>query len=308
MSGSSGGGGYQPQDNSLQIEMMRQQSAAAETARQDKLKEEARTKFTSDLETAAKGAKQTGLNYLGQRGLSADSYGSIIDSIIGNTRLKVPDLSTNVGQYFTDDTFASGLDNYQATQRGNYTGQVNSKFAPGFEKSLISDSADDSIINSILNTQRGGAQQQLDFNRARGLLNDSGYNEAQQELGRQESAGRSTLNNIGNSVLGTKRQGLLDIRGNAGNAASGYTLGQAAPNFDTYYNEAKTRAAGDLSDLEGSIRSSLGGTNLFDVPTALAKGGTMQGPMNLTTAETIPGLPTIQKKQTNRGLGSTGNF
>lgn len=307
---SGGGGSPAPvQDNSLQVEMAREQAAKDAQAAQDAKDAQAKVDFQTKLGTAVTGAKQTGLDYLGQRGLSADQYGSVIDSIIGNTKLKVPDLDANPGSYFTDDTFASGLDNYQTMQRNNNTAKVNSTFAPGFDKSLISDNSDDNIINSILGNQRTTAQQQLDFNRARGILNDSGYNTAMGALDSQGSAGLSTLSGIGDSILGKDRSQLNDIKGDAGTTASNWTLGGAAFDPTGYYTDATTKADALKGSLDGDIRSALGSTNLFDVAGAIAKGGTAQGPINLTTADTTPGIPFSQKKtQQGRGLGSTGVF
>lgn len=310
MSGGGGsGGGQMPQDNSIQLEMMRQSAADREQQRQDRLKEQAKADFKTGLETAVSGARNTGRNYFAQRGLAPDDHASLIDSIIGDTRLKVPELDSNPASYFTSDAFASGIDNFQNVKRSNLTGKVNSTFAPGFEKSLIADSADDSIIDSILGSQRQNAQQQIDFNRKRGILNDSGYATVMNEFGGQENAARSTLTGIGDSILGKKRQDLLNVRGDAGNAASGYMLGSPEPDVSTYYKQAQDKAASGLGDLEGSIRSALGSTTLFDVPTLLQKGGTAQGPINVTTANADTSLPFDPKKSnTKRGLGGTGVF
>jgi hypothetical protein len=186
---------------------------------------------------------------------------------------------------------------------------VNSTFTPGFDTSLLEDTADDGILNSILGSQRTNAETQLDFNRKRGLLNDSGYNEALNDLNRQGSAGMATLTGIGDSVLGKGRQQLNNIKGEAGTAASGYTLGMPEFSVDPYYSRANEKANTLKGSLEGDIRSALGGTNLFDVASAIGKGGTAQGPINLTTADTTPGVPYLQKKtQAGRGLGSTGVF
>lgn len=311
MSGGGGGGGIQmqPQDNSIQLEMMRQAAADREIARQEALKQQQKAEFKTNLETAVSGARNTGRDYFAQRGLSPDNYAGLIDSIIGDTRLKVPELDSNPASYFTSDAFASGIDNFQNVKRANLSGKVNSTFAPGFEKSLISDTADDSIIDSILGTQRNNALQQVDFNRKRGVLNDVGYQTVMNELGGQENAARSTLTGIGDSILGKKRQDLLNIRGDAGNAAAGYMLGQNEPDIANYFSQAQTKANTGLGDLEGSIRSALGSTNLFDIPTLLQKGGTAQGPINVTTAGANTALPFDPKKSNaKRGLGSDGVF
>jgi hypothetical protein len=308
----SGGGSpavQAPQDNSIQLEQMRQSEAQRERERIAAEKAQAKTDFQASLGTAVSGARNTGRDYFAQRGLAPDDYASLIDSIIGDTRLKVPELDANPASYFTSDAFASGIDNAQNVKRSNLTGKVNSTFAPGFEKNLISDTADDSILESILGGQRGQAQQQIDFNRKRGVLNDAGYSTVMSELGGQENAARATLTGIGDSILGKNRQDLLNIRGDAGNAASGFQFGMPEPNVNDYYTQAQTKAQSGIGGLEGSIRSALGSTNLFDVPTLLQKGGTAQGPINLTTADASTALPFDPKKSnTKRGLGSTGVF
>lgn len=252
------------------------------------------------------GAASTGIGVLQSMGLPNDP--SLINSITNDITQNVPLLDSNPAKYFTPDAYTGGINKYQEQQRTGYTRGVNNTFAPGFEQNLLPDSSINSIVDSILGTQRGQAQQTLDFNKKRGLLNDTGYAAANQDLTGQESAGRSTLMGIGDSVLGKDRQGLLNIKGDAGNAASNYLYGSPAPDTAGAYSRAQSRAGTDLSGLEGSIRSALGGTNLFDVPTALQKGGTGQGPVNLTTAPVF--MPGTDKKNTNtgRGLGSTGVF
>lgn len=307
----SGGGPStaQPQDNSIQLEQMRQAAADRETKRIADEKAQNKLDYDKRLGTAVEGARITGRDYFASRGLSSDTYGSLLDSIINDTKLKVPELDTKPGSYFTTDAFESGLSNAEKVKRANFTGKVDTTFDPGFEKRLISDTADDSILDSILGTQRGEAQKQIDFNRARGVLNDSGYATVQNELKGQEGAARSTLTGIGDSILGKKRQDLLNIRGDAGKAATGYTFGAPDINVDNYYKDAQSKATSGLSDLEGSIRASLGSTSLFDVPTLLQKGGTAQGPINVTTAGADTSLPFDPKKSnTKRGLGSTSTF
>lgn len=314
MSGGGGGGGINmpPADNSLQLEAMREAAAdrANAQAKQDAADKEA--KFQTNLSTAVTGAKATGKDYLGTRGLSSDQYGSVIDSIINDQKARVPSLDPNPGGYFTSDTFESGLNNYQNTQRANLNNKVNNLFTPGFETSMLPDSLSGSVIDSILGDQKTNAQRQIDANRSRGLLNDSGYNVAEQQLGQQAGAGRSTLQSLSDSILGKDRQDLLSFKGNAGSVASNYSLGSPTPDFQPYYNQASEKAGKYSSDLNGSILGALGNTSLFDVPTILQKAGTAQGPQNLTTAASLAGSPfNNDNKNTftpNRGLGSTGGF
>jgi hypothetical protein len=237
----------------------------------------------------------------------------LIDQAIN--QVNVPDLDQNPNSYFTPQTFAAAVNQAQDTARTKYSNQVDQTFTPGFEKTLLPTTSIDPIVSSILGQQRATAQQAIDYNKARGLLNDTGYAAANQALDQQSSAGQSTLTDLATSVLGKERQGLTDIRGDAGTAASSYDYGNAAPDVAGYYGQAQTQAGTDLSGLEGSIRGALGSTNLFDAPTAIAKGGTMQGPIDLTTASSGggPAGPTMTasilgSNQKNRGLGSTGVF
>lgn len=312
MCGGGGGGGGDVPDNSANAPGTQEAINAARDAATDaeNKKTLARTTFNDQLAAAIAGAGGTGANYFKARGLNPGDTGDINQIINGITR-QVPDLDPNPAQYFSDNNFATGVDRIQTANRQGYNAKVGTMFAPGFEHTLIPDSAADPILASILGDQQKTAQTTVDFNKARGLLNDAGYTAANTTLGQQGSAGRATLAGIGNSVLGVDRGHLSDIRGEAGNAASGYSFGQPEPDFSGYWNRANTTAASDLSNLEGSIRGAVGNTNLFDPATALQKGGIMQGPINLTTAAPGTGMGGPGPKvpvDPSRSLGNTGAF
>lgn len=266
----------------------------------------ARNRFNTERADALTGARSMGTTYFQQRGLPVDE--GLMNSVLGGIAGQIPDLDTNPGKYFNDQAFGAGVDRAQNASRTKYIGSVNSQFAPGFERSLIPDNSIDPIISSILGEQSRTAHQALDFNKARGLLNDTGYNTSLGVLGNQENAGRSTLMDLANSVLGKDRQQLMDIRGEAGDAASNWQWGQGAPDVGGYFGRAQSKAGQLMAGLEGSVRGAVGGTNFFDVPTALQKGGTMQGPISLqpTNATPVPGDE--RKTDKGRGLGSTGVF
>lgn len=311
MSGGGGGTTMQmPQDNSAQVEAMRQAAAREERAYQEAERQRKEAEFNTNLQNAATGARTTGINYATSRGLDPTAMESVIDRIIQDTRLKVPKGDSSPSSYFTSDIFSTGFANEEAARRAANTGKVNSAFVPGYERTLISDTVDDPILDAILGEQRRTAEQQLQFQRQRGTVNDSGYNEAMARFLGQESAARSTLNEIGDSVLGKVRGGINDIKGEAGTAASSWSLG--TPDFDvgSYVTRANDYATTAKSGLEGKVRSAVGGTQLFDIPALLAAAGTAQGPINLTTVNKVDGTPGFDaaKKKTDRGLGSTGTF
>lgn len=308
----SGGSSSQPmvQDNSVQVERMRQDAARQEQARQDAEKARLEQEFNVNLGNAVTGAKTTGQNYAGSRGLDPTSMDSVIDRIISDAKLKVPKGDSNPGSYFTSDLFSTGFANEETNRRAGYTGQVNNKFNAGYDRNLIGDTSDDAILDAILGEQRASAEKQLQFNRARGVINDTGYNEAQNRFSGQEAAARSTLGSIGDAVLGTVRGGLNDIKGEAGSAASSWNLGNSDFSVDPYWGRANEYATTAKTGLEGKVRSAVGSTQLFDIPSILAAAGTAQGPINLTTAQQVDGTPGFESKKTKneRGLGSTGAF
>lgn len=308
----SGGSSSQPyiQDNSLQVERMRQQAAADERARQEAERIRLKNEFDTNLSTAATAARNTGRDYAGSRGLDPTAMESVIDRIINDTKLKVPSLDSNPGSYFSTDIFSTGFANEENNRRAQNTGQVNNKFAAGYDRNLIGDTSDDAILDAILGEQRANAEKQLQFNRARGVINDTGFNEAQNRFSGQEAAARSTLTSIGDAVLGNLRGGLNDIKGEAGSAASSWNLGNADFKVDPYWDRATEFANTSKAGLEGKVRSAVGSTQLFDIPSILAAAGTAQGPINLTTAQQTDGTPGFASKKTknDRGLGSTGSF
>lgn len=308
----SGGSSGTPmvQDNSVQVEQMRQQAAREEQARQDAEKLRLESEFNTNLGNAVTGAKTTGQNYAGSRGLDPTSMDTVIDRIINDAKLKVPKLDSNPGSYFTSDLFSTGFANEEQNRRAGYTGQVNNKFNAGYDRNLIGDTSDDAILESVLGEQRANAEKQLQFNRARGVINDTGFNEAQNRFRGQEAAARSTLTGIGDAVLGNLRGGLNDIKGEAGSAASSWNLGNSEFSVDPYWGRATEFANTAKSGLEGKVRSAVGSTQLFDIPSILAAAGTAQGPINLTTAQQVDGTPGFEtkKNKNERGLGSTGAF
>lgn len=307
----SGGSSPAPvQDNSLQVAQFQAAQAQQAQAAADAKAAADETKFQTNLSTAAGQAKTTGATELTNLGLDPTKYSNIIDQAITTAQNSVPDLSPNPGQYFDPTIFDTGVTNAQNQARVQNTSKVNSAFAPGFEDTLLPSSSVQPTIDDILNQQYNTAQQQVDYNRKRGTINDQGYATAEQKLAASKAAGASSLNSIGQGVLGSDTQGLDQIRTDAGTAANEYTLG--GPEFDVtpYQTKANTQAQTDLTNLGGDVTNAVGSTNFFDIPTILAQAGIAQGPQNLTTIAPTTSGPGVVKKNPNadRGLGSTGSF
>lgn len=308
----SGGGSTQApvvQDNSLQLEQMRQAEAQRQQAAAEAKLAQQKIDFQNMLSEAITGARTTGTNALVNRGLDPTRYGNIIEQVLTDTRSKVPQLDPNPNQYFTSDVFDAGINNYQNLQRTQAGTKVQQVFSPGFENTYIPDASYSSIIDDILSNQYSNAQKQVDYNRQRGTINDQGYSAAQAKLDAARSAGRGQLVDIGDAILGKGRQSLDAIRDQAGTAASTYTLGSPDFTVDPYVTRARSEADKFNSGLEGSVRNAVGGTNFFDIPTILTAAGIAQGPQNLSINAPAVGGPLQERRnRTDRGLGSQGVF
>lgn len=307
MSGGNGGGGPQPQDNSLAIAQLEYQRAQEDEARRREEKQQQEAKFVADREAAFNAALGTGRNTLTSRGLDADTFMDIITRGLSDTKAKIPQGDPNPASYFTSDVINDILTNEENQRRIRGTSTVNREFAPGFDRSLIPDTADDSYINELLTGQRGQANTSIDFARSRGKLNDAGYNTAMNKLNEQEAGARSTLDTLGGSVLAKNRSSLGGIRDKASSTANAYSLG--GPEFDItpFKSELTDAVANYNKNLRGDITNALGGTQLFNVNDILLAGARAQGPQNLTTAN-VPGVLPKRTANLNRGLGSTGVF
>ncbi|CAB4197407.1 hypothetical protein UFOVP1323_26 [uncultured Caudovirales phage] len=307
MSGGGGGGGGYQQDNSLAIAQLQYQKAAEDQARRDAEKKAAEEKFATDREAAYTAAQGTGRDVVTGRGLDYNEFESIINRALMDQKARIPQLDPNPATYFTSDIINNALTQEENQRRIRNTNQVNNEFAQGFDRTYIPDTADDSYINELLTGQKNQATQSLDFARKRGQLNDAGYNSAMGKLSEQEGGARSTLDTLGSSVLGKNRSSLSTIRDRASTGANTYSLGGPSFSLDPYRNELNSAVEGFNKNLKGDITNALGGTQLFNVNDILLSGARAQGPQNLTTAN-VPAILPKKNSQTDRGLGSTGQF
>lgn len=282
---------------------------AEQLAREQAQEQQRLERYTSGLTTAQQNAQQRGSTLLQQRGLEGDEYNNIIQQAILGASQSVPYLADNPGAYFADSIFDQALNQYQSGQRDQYTRGVDQFFRPGFDSVAFADTADDTILADILNSQRGDATRAIEMARSRGNLDSTGYNAAMSELDRMFNAGMSTAQTLGGGVLSNYRQQLKDIGGEARSAASGYTLGG---NFDLGdYTNRYESTLGDLQGrLAGDITSALSGQNFFDLGDILTRGGNAQGPINPRT--TLPSLlaerERVRDSERGQNTGSAGTF
>lgn len=316
-----GGGGNNNSNNNSNaaaIQQQQQQQQEAQQRRDDDARirneqraeqerNDNRNRFTTALDNAQGQARTAAQQRITARGLNYDDYGDLVETALARARSNVPDLDTAPGRFFTDDLVDSALNNRQTGLRDQYTRQVNQMFAPNVENTLFADNADDAIINRILGTQRQEAVNALDTAKRRGNLDDRGYSAAMTRLGDMETAGRSTAQTLGGTVLQRYRTTARDIAEGARSAAGSFTLGSTfdpqsyRTTFDNTTNDLRGR-------LDGDITGSLAGQSFFDVGDILTRGGSAQGAINPTPNSLDDIAARTRARDSQRGVGNGGTF
>lgn len=190
-----------------------------------------------------------------------------------------PSVDAYYNKFAPNNYFNDALEVGRTQYRNDLTGLLNDAAAEGFEYDAFGDTADDAILQAILDTQRGDAQAVLTRAHARGQLNDTGYSRATNELDAQGKAGMSSLQSVGGGVLADYRNQLANVRNNAltriGTAsfAQPYNVGSVIDRL----NQMKQQFQ---SSLENDIYGAVGGSDYFSTSNAISRGGSTQGMTN----------------------------
>lgn len=263
---------------------VQQKAAADERARvaaqaqADKDKASAAAADQSFRTSASGAAKNSANSYFSNLGLDPNQYSGDIDTkiqeILGLSAPGDKDLGSHL----------SGLGEsiYNTRQNAGQTQAlrgVNSVFTPDFERSRISDTADQPLLNDINTEQRGKADSYINNLFKRGVINQTGVQGAESNLDTQGAKVRTTLDDLGRGVIDSGRQSLTDIANRGRQNASTLQLGQT---FDpsTYGAQADTATNSWLSKLGDNIRSRIP-SNLYDTSNLASVAGGAQGAQNL---------------------------
>lgn len=336
------GGGDTPQPASPMAEAQAQMALEAERNRITQ-QQAAADKVTADAEKQAniskaqplqaqayQSASGYGRDQVQQRGLDQgliDKYGVLgaFSNAIDTQKRGIAEDNLNPdASYTTRSSFDDALDTGQGTYRGDLKKDIKGAgYDDGFEYNQIADTMDDPILQAILSSQQGDAQKLVDNAKARGTLNDVGYARAESKLGEQGKAGMSTLQSLGQGVLGGYRTQLVGARdqamSNADNASFSdpFNVGNALQRL--------TQLRGSLTGgMENDLYKATSGQSFYDPSAALALGGSIQGTVNptiggdgtstATTGSSNPLLAAFQsdaakkKATTLTGAGGTGTF
>ncbi len=316
---SAGGGGYPPPpappdyeaQSRAQIEQQNNQARLdAEAAARDKAAKDAadalaESQFQSKLQSSYNQAGDYGRSRLAALGIQ-DNYG-ILDAYnneINRAKTAIPDKDPNPGNYFTPSMFDNALNQQRTTQRNKLQQQYASIAPDNFESSLIPDTMDDQILNSIINEQYGNADAYLKRASDRGQLTPDAFSYAEQQLGNSRSGALAKATDLGKSVLADERTNLTNLAKQGQNSITNWDFGST---FDpTSYGNKFTGEVNSFKPLmEGRIRNTIGDTQFFDPQSLITKAGSFVGPQNGSTAAN-PLLSAIGANVAGSG-GSTDN-
>lgn len=307
-----GGGGSAPvyQDDSAEVERLRQEEAArnraAEEERRKTEEAERRSTFTTKMSEAQNTAREAARRRTTARGLSYDEFAPLFEQAITRQAGIVPDLATNPGEYFTDSFIGNVLSQEETDRRARFGRDVRTAFDPNAADTAFADTMDDPFIDQIMGRQRGEAMTALDMAKKRGSLSEAGYTGALTRLGEMERSGRSTAQKLGGSVLSGYRNRIRNIGQEATQAAGSYQLGDAF-NVDPFKTRFQTELESAKGSLAGDVTSALEGQNFFDIGDILTSGGNIQGPVN----PQVDYAALLEREKTRnqaRGVGTTGVF
>lgn len=307
---SAGGGGYPPPpaapdpNAEAQARITEQNNQArldAETAARTKTEKDAQSAadeqtFQSKLGSSYNQAQNYGSSKLSSMGIE-DNYGIMpaYQAELDRTKQAIPDKDPNPGNYFTPTLWQTALDQQRGVQRQNLNRQFDSFAAPNFELNYQPDTADDSVINSIIGDQYNNANQYLQRATDRGQLDSTGFDYATHQLQNAKPGAVSRANQLGAGVLQKDRDTLTNIAKEGRDRVTNWNFGDT---LDPNSYQTRIKSQNDLlaGSLEGDIRNSFGDTQFFDPASLVTKAGAFQGQQNpgmapLATGGGAPGNP-----------------
>jgi hypothetical protein len=284
-------------------------AAAEERAR---LQRESDTNaFNSKLNNAFNSSLDYAKGSLQSRGINFDDIRDPLTAEFVHQRNSVPDLAGDPRSYFDSSFVDSALNKIRDNRRESYSHALDSIAGSGFDRKLVGDNFDDSVIDSIYNDQYSNANDALQRAFARGNLSPVGMTMAQKQLEAQGRAGRAHLQDLGGSVLGRYRSELSDLGTQARSDAGKYELGGSFNPGD--YQQRITDKTNEFGQrLEGDIRDATKGENVFDVDSIIGKSGISQGLYNPSTSSSninrSPILDAMGARKKRNTSSSAGAF
>ena len=271
------GGSSPPPDNSAEVARIEAQQAREAREAEQRRKEEERVRFQQNLDRAFSAASEDVNSFFSSRGLDPSEYAGTISSGLQSARSRVPELDSSPGTYF--DSLGQRIYDQETESLRNRSLRPFQDFASdGFAIRRIGNDADDPYLDSVLETQFVGGDDQIRGMLDRGVITQSGYNKALADLQAQRAGARARLQDIGATSLETGRGTLRDIASRGRQSANQLALGM---NFDPFsYQQEIDQATSDFFASLGDNIAATAPTDLFDTSGLAGIAGAAQGAQN----------------------------
>jgi len=299
-------GGGRVEDKSDEVARIQAEEARLAREAEARREQQRRDDFIRSLEGAYGSSVNDAMRFFESQGLDPSQYSDVISSAALSKKQAVPMLDSNPAAYFAN--LGQEIFNQQQTgARSTALRQLQQLLPQGFERERISDSVDDSLIESILGERRTDATQYAENLASRGVITGSALAAAMREIEDQAARARTNLSQIGQSVLERGRSGLRDIFGEAQTRANNLNLGEQF-NPDTYRERADSSVQNFFSSLGDSIRGAAP-SDLFDTSRILNFAGRSQGAQNTAfNPAALLGIPEDDDQQQTPQRSPFGSF
>jgi len=270
-------GGSNVQDNSHLV--AQENRLAAEAAREAEIAETIRQEqeFEQRLSNAFTGARGNVESFFEERGLDPSQYESQISRGLNSAKANVPYLDTSPGTFF--DGLGQSIFDSGSTALQSSSDRALDEFAyDGFARNLIGDDLDDSSIAAILDEQFANASEYGDGLLKRGVITNSGYAGALEQLEQQRGAAQRRMTELGDAYLESGRGDLRDIATDGRSNASRLELGDT---FDPFQYQTQINDSFDsfVSGLGDNLRTFVP-DDLFDISDFAVNAGSASGAQN----------------------------
>ncbi len=244
-------------------------------AREDAQKAEMTAKelaqWRSKRANTYKGVQNYGQNKLKSYGLdSNDPYGiySSIQSGLDSANSGLSDMDdlSGINNSLVDTT----LSDIRGQQRNKFKKQLNTGFDDYHIEDTFADTADDTILQTLMGGQYNDAYGEIDTAFGRGQLTEGSREAARKSLEGGKSKALADLQGIGGGVLSKRRDDLRSQKGRTASKINEFDFGDTL-DIDGEIGRLKNKSAGYLGSLEGDIRTALGDKRLFDPASIVGK-------------------------------------
>jgi hypothetical protein len=221
-------------------------------------KAEARKQELLGLRSSAQsGGRSSAEDYLRSQGVDVSRHGGDIESKINSILSGIAPDDPNPGSYFKDvgSSVYGELENASRTKAGR---ELDTLFSPDFETKRLPFTVDDPYLAAVEAEQRSSADETIRRMLDRGVITQSGYNAAMEDLNKQGAGVKSRLNEIGTGLIGTGQQSLKDVANRGRQGAANLKVDQAF-NAQDFGSEADRIAGEFLANLGTGIRSRISG-------------------------------------------------